>query len=674
MAIRTALLNGNVINRDTDFSKYIETVSEAGVIEGLAVSSSSVAIGKCRVPCERTNGDKIFALVYVSTAQSISGDGDVYVKVSQEIIDNGELWNEDWTGIATIEVGTMPSKNALKLAVITSGEVEDKRNMIKKVGELNTAISSLDTRMTTAEGKIDVLEEKGAVDRLEDTALVGELYNFTDKLFKQKIPNYSISTIDANVWDVNANKEIHIQRIANGTATNKINLKIKSVGSPTTWLVIEVRKWVKVTLSESYNAYWYGDEVLCSWSIGYSEITNNYQEFEVTMSANFWGTKGELLDVVVYQTGSIVNASNYYCIACDSSQFSQAFGYVSVNGTDREKSNLMPYCMADWFTDKLLCKIATSAWYVPVDMTMINTYIQWDSQWATRYDLFTATETGYYRIQWDVNHSNYSWWVGVKLSWWTLVSWIDDIYLNDMTHYAKMDCILYVTAGTTVKWCCQLYSYGNGNWSNFSAQLLKYYDLPYWWQWGTGGTYEKNTFSYSNSATGSITYTTTKAYDLLYLVLDWNQSNSHQWWWGWASLKITVWNDIIFNKSLSRDEWWSQTFKLTNVANSTTIKLDVVAPDSGYTSYTSSIYWVFTISANQTTVIRPLLPKEVVEIWKQTSAISYWRLDDWTWYGDFDWEVYTSATTGSVTLWNCIWFKVIEDSSGFRYKIPIYWL
>jgi hypothetical protein len=33
MPIRTALLNGNNINRDADFSKYIETVSEAGVIE-----------------------------------------------------------------------------------------------------------------------------------------------------------------------------------------------------------------------------------------------------------------------------------------------------------------------------------------------------------------------------------------------------------------------------------------------------------------------------------------------------------------------------------------------------------------------------------------------------------------------------------------------------------------
>jgi len=50
MAIRTALLNWNVINRDADFSKYIETVSEAWVIEWLAVSSSSVAIGKARVP------------------------------------------------------------------------------------------------------------------------------------------------------------------------------------------------------------------------------------------------------------------------------------------------------------------------------------------------------------------------------------------------------------------------------------------------------------------------------------------------------------------------------------------------------------------------------------------------------------------------------------------------
>ena len=69
MATRTALLNWNVINRDTDFSKYIEAVSEPWVIEWLTVSSTSVAIGKAFVKCERTNGDVIYAIVYNNSAQ-----------------------------------------------------------------------------------------------------------------------------------------------------------------------------------------------------------------------------------------------------------------------------------------------------------------------------------------------------------------------------------------------------------------------------------------------------------------------------------------------------------------------------------------------------------------------------------------------------------------------------
>jgi len=43
------------------------------------------------------------------------------------------LANEDGTGIATINVGTMPNTNALLLATITNGVVSDQRNMIQKV-------------------------------------------------------------------------------------------------------------------------------------------------------------------------------------------------------------------------------------------------------------------------------------------------------------------------------------------------------------------------------------------------------------------------------------------------------------------------------------------------------------------------------------------------------------
>lgn len=358
MAVRTALLNWNNIARDTDFSKYIETVSEPGVIEWLTVTSTKVAIWKARVPCLRTNGETIFALVSVTSEVTISGNGDVYIEVSQTYIDDWELANEDWTGIATIQVGTMPSKNALKLATISNGVVTDARNMIAKVWELKTYIQSLNSRMNTAEQKIDQIIEDKAVDHLEETGLVWEKYTLANTLFKQITPTFANSTVDSNIWDTDANKQIHIQRLATGTASNKLKLKAKKIWAPTTWLVVEVRRWVQVDVSDT-EAYWYWNELVCSGSIPYSSISTDYQEFEVTMNWQFWGTKWEKLDIVVYQTWNIVNSTNYYAIACDSTQYSEWFSLVAVNGTTRTRSKLMPYCIADGFAQSMLCKTYT---------------------------------------------------------------------------------------------------------------------------------------------------------------------------------------------------------------------------------------------------------------------------------------------------------------------------
>jgi len=301
MAIRTALLNWNNITRDTDFSKYIETVSEPWVIQGLVVSSTKVGVWKAWVPCERTNGETIYALVYNTSEVSISWNGDVFIQVSQTYIDDGELANEDGTGIATIQVGTMPSKNALKLAEKSWSTITDARNMIVKVGELNTYIQSLNTRMNIAEQKIDEIIEDSAVDHLEETGLVGELYTLSNTLFKQDTPTLANSTVDANIGDTNDNYKIHIQRIASWTASNKLKLKVKKVWSPTTWLVVEVKRWVQVDVSTT-EAYWYGNELVCSWSIAYTAIDTTYSEIEVTLNGQFGWTKGELLDIVVYQT------------------------------------------------------------------------------------------------------------------------------------------------------------------------------------------------------------------------------------------------------------------------------------------------------------------------------------------------------------------------------------
>lgn len=413
MAIRTKLLNGNNITRDTDFSKFIQTVSEPWVIEGFTVTANSVAVGQARVPCERTNGETLYALIYNTAPVSISGNGEVYILVNQTYIDDGELANEDGTGIATIVVGTTPSKNALKLATITGGVVADERNIIPKVWELKTYIQSLNTRMNTAEQKIDEIIEETVVDHLEQAWVCWEKYTLSDNLFVQNAPTLNDSTLDVNIWDLASNTQIHIQRIASWTASNKLKIKAKKIWAPTTWLVVEVRRGVEVDVSDS-EAYWYWGDLLCSGSIGYSSFTTDYQEFEVSLSWQFGGTKGELLDIVIYQTGNIVNSTNYYAIAYDSSQYWQAFRYIAVNWSTRTTSEYMPYCASAWFLDKLICKAKadTKTWYqefIMGDWSFTGRHAEWNWTWLA------STPTDWYiHIEWlfyDYNGWNaHSYW------------------------------------------------------------------------------------------------------------------------------------------------------------------------------------------------------------------------------------------------------------------------
>lgn len=379
MAVRTALLTSRNINLDTDFSKYIETVSEPGVITGFEVTASSVATGQARVPCIRTNLETIYAFVQNFNSVSISGDGYVIISIPQNIIDNGG-GNEDGTGIATIEVvNELPAKNYLLLATITSGDVEDNRNMIPKVGELKTDIDSIFASIEDLDERVEALEEAGAIDHLEEMALVGEKYALTDTLFKQLTPKLADCTVDANVWDVAANTEIHIQRQGSKTPSNKLKLKLKAVGSPTTSVVVEVRKGIQVDVSSS-EAYWYWDEnnIIATGSLTSSSFTTDYAEVEFTLDANFGGTEWELLDVVVYQSagsGATVNASNYYVLACDSTQWSEAFSYVKVNWSTRSREKLMPYCVSNWFVQAMLAKVSSDYIFQEPNIDAGNVFI-----------------------------------------------------------------------------------------------------------------------------------------------------------------------------------------------------------------------------------------------------------------------------------------------------------
>lgn len=104
-------------------------------------------------------------------------------------------------------------------------------------------------------------------------------------------------------------------------------------------------------------AYWYGgDELLASASLPYTTFQTEGQEITVNLNQAFQLPKGELYSVVVKQENGIVNASNYYRLYCDATQYSEAFSAVAVNGSSRVRSRLMPYCVSEGFLEELVCK------------------------------------------------------------------------------------------------------------------------------------------------------------------------------------------------------------------------------------------------------------------------------------------------------------------------------
>lgn len=493
MATRTKLLSWRNINTDSDFSKYIETVSEPWVIEWLEVSENSVWIWKCWVPCERTNWETIYSLVENFSALTIdtSWTGYVIVEIGQTYIDDWSLINEDWTWVAIIKVvSSLPLKNYLELASIESWVITDSRNMIKKVWELNDIIEWLTSYVESIDERVKELEESWEIDHLEDKGIVWELYTASNNLFTQKEPSLANSIVDdCHIWDSSNNKEIHIQRITSWETSDKIKLKVKKNWNPTANLKLVVMKWIEV---DSWNeAYWYWDSsnILAESSVASSSITTSYQEIEFTLDNAIIEEKWTLIDIVLYQESwweKITDSANYYIIASDSTQWSEAFRFVAVNWETRTKSYLMPYCSSVAFLSSLICKVKTiktiytktiyaynnsdcNTYFnakntTNVNLKLINDYTwiwQIRLSWKLRdsWNWWTYTEFTY---SWDIVETSHNFWntstfsMVAKINWtwsarlkWTKYNGYDwyDSYIN-----AYYDFQLDWTSEDDIKW------------------------------------------------------------------------------------------------------------------------------------------------------------------------------------------------------------------------------
>ena len=359
--LRTALLWGNTITLDADLSKYIETVSDQWVIEGLEVSSNSVAPGKAWVKATRSNGETIMTLVQNTEALSLdtSGTKKIWLEIRQEAIDNGLLNNEDWTGIAEIKTWpTLPSQNFLLLASVAENVVKDERNLIPKIQSVAQKTDSLESEIKSIQWWI-------SSSSLTKKFIVWEKLLWWDKLWVQFLPKYDDCSIWYEIWRTQDNAYLHIQRFYSEFPSDKFKVKVRKVWSPTTGLNFTVQWSIDKTPTVNEIA-WVGDWVIKeTGSIQYTDITEDWKEFEVQLSWIIgWNEfKNKKTSIVVSQINWIVNNDNYYEIACDSSQYSEALRLIADTWSGNYiYTKFVPFCNSISFLQNVLWRNEETIW------------------------------------------------------------------------------------------------------------------------------------------------------------------------------------------------------------------------------------------------------------------------------------------------------------------------
>lgn len=342
---------------------------------------------------------------------------------------SNEPYSQNWNWVD----GTAPSKNA----------VYDK-------------IESIEWQID------DITMWWAASDHLEQAALVGELYTINSDLFLQDTPTNNNSTWAQNVWQDAANTEVHIQRIWSWVATWNLFLKLRMVWESSIDLVVEVREWVYQTVS-STEAWWYWNpnQVIATWTIPHSQITTGWREYNVSLDALVGWNRWQLLDVVVYQAWRAINTTNYYQVAFDESQYTEAYRIITYNGSTYTRTDKPGFCISDAFANKLLCKV-----WPTQETSMTATTISWSTWWADSYRSdnstinFTVTDTtwvswmGKYRVYIDCNATNHTSWCFLEWAKVTMadgsIKNVEEVNVWDMVLSYNVKTWEYVPAKVTV--------------------------------------------------------------------------------------------------------------------------------------------------------------------------------------------------------------------------------
>ena len=283
-------------------------------------------------------------------------------------------------------------------------------------------IWALWVRMTSAEDAISELEKAWAINHLEGKVMIGEKITSSDEIFLQYTPKALDSIIWIPVWSTANNTQIHIQRSSSWKAWSTIKMKIRSVWEPTTKVVLEVQKASVVDATTEYYRYWNWTTIATA-ELPYSTFTNEWQEVTFTFDNEFWEwDERELLSVVVHQNDNIVNASNYYEIACDWNQYSEAFRFIYCDSNQSVISyeKLMPYCEWDWLASMMLCRCDSSTYTINQEYPLLTNFNEYCSN--PSYPLYKVIQTKYsrnIRVKWNVywnrssSYSNRNWYITI---------------------------------------------------------------------------------------------------------------------------------------------------------------------------------------------------------------------------------------------------------------------
>lgn len=136
---RVALINGENINQDYDFSKILESLATPWVVKWLEVQTGKVTAWYGFIEVER-NGTSFFVLFENTENLTIdtSGTKKVFIEINRSNINDWSSNNSDWTGIWEIKTASSyPTSNFIKLASISWWVITDDRVFIDLRTELN---------------------------------------------------------------------------------------------------------------------------------------------------------------------------------------------------------------------------------------------------------------------------------------------------------------------------------------------------------------------------------------------------------------------------------------------------------------------------------------------------------------------------------------------------------